>query len=218
VSFAAPEDFANDTIVFSTGTLSGYFIRMIFVSATDTTGAPFTPGIIYGSGGSPVSITTSTGTVPSGLNPNTLAKIPGAYFLKYAGGNRFINYFLTPERTGLSPAYTNLPRLEAFTSNSIQRTTLRDPGVGIDPVRYDYRYKAPTQPPSVAVIPEFNTAFIAYCNLVLEQKYAGPWSQVDVYPSGSTFGPLVAQVNTDPLIVGPISVDAPASPRAQWAC
>lgn len=211
LSFAAPADIASDTITFSTGALSGYFFRLIFVSATDTTGAPFTAGIVYGNAGFESRIIWNSDAVEAAVNPASRPQLPGAWFLKYAGGNRFVSAFLTPERTGLSPAYTNLPRLEVFTSDSIQRTTLRDSGVGIDPARYDYRYKSPTQPPSVAVIPEFNTAFIAYCNLVLEQKYAGPWSQVDTYPSGSTFGPLVATVNTDPLIVGPTSTSNPAS-------
>lgn len=209
VSFAGPEDLKSDTLDLGAiyGTETGYWFRLILVSATNTTGAPFTAGIVLDN----ITLTWVVDVPPSALNPTTTCKFPGAYFLKYAGGNRFLNYFLTPERTGLSPAYTNAPRLEAFTSDSIQRTTLLDPGASTEPARYDYRYKAPTQPPSVAVIPEFNTAFVAYCNLVLEQKYAGPWSQTDVYPSGSASGPLVAQVNTDPLIVGPISTSNPAS-------
>lgn len=212
LSFAAPVDTKFDTITFSTGALSGYFFRLIFVSATDTTGAPMTAGIVYGNGVTPSTVTQVEQIPSTGLNPSTTAVVPGAWFIKYSGGNRFVNYFQTPQRSGGSPAYTDAPRLEVFTSDSIQRTTLLDQGVGTEPARYDSRYKTPEMPPTIAVIPEFNTAFIAYCNLVLEQKYAGPWSQLDTYSSGSTFGPLVAQVNTDPNIVGTLSVSNPSAP------
>lgn len=58
---------------------------------------------------------------------------------------------------------------------------------------FDYAAAPPLAvPATVAVIPEFNTAYIAQSNVV----YECPYNQT----------PLIAQVNSDPLIVGPTNI------------
>lgn len=222
LSMALPADMVSATKTFQTGSYTGYFFRIIITSATDTTGSPFTAGVIYGrlAGGLAVFLSYTSIHVPSALNGASRTTNPGTFYTKFAGGNQVVTLWITPQTTATD--YTGYPKLILSVAPSLTRNNVPPVGwtgsIDTPTQRYDLRYKALSAPPSVAVIPEFNTSFIAYCNLVFEIPYYGlnPWYQTDVYVSGGVptniIGPKVAAVNADPLIVGPISVANPAVP------
>lgn len=205
VNAAFPANFASTTLTFTgLGSFTGFFIRAWVRSATDLTGVPFTAATTI-SVVAPVFISNK---LTNQLNSNSAVYSAGAYLLKYASGNRVVTIGQLPQTTG--GLFSNLPAIQLNVQNSLALTSGISTGL-----KYSPDYGRVRCPPTVAVIPEFNTAFIAFANTVFEVPYAGPYTQTDTYvtPSaGTATGPLVAQVNSDPLVVGPISISNPFVP------
>lgn len=205
VALVMPADLAITTKTFTTGNLTGYFIRLIFVSAGTTAGLPFTNNVEYG----------SAGNLPAGILQATdpVATLAG-YFFKYNQGNLVVVLAQRPKSTGSTPDYLNWPFVNTIVGSRLGINPVAGFNATITGRKYDNSYINPSAPPSATVVPEFNTAFVAYAHTVFEFPFAGPYTQSDPYPGTGTLttGPLTAVVNTNPLVVGPISVANPAVP------
>lgn len=200
-----PANLQATTLTFpGVGDLTGHFFRAWVRSATDLTGSPFTAGTAISS----TVLVRADRTRSNQVNTAAVIYTAGAYLLKYASGNLVVSLGQLPGvNGGLSQ---NLPNIQLNVQGSLDLSSLLS---GTN--RYSPDYGVVKVPPATAVLPEFNTAFVAFANTVFEVPYAGPYTQTDTYviPSAATLtGPLTATTNTDPLIVGPISISNPAVP------
>ncbi len=201
-----PTNVTSTTLTFNNGvgSLTGYFVRYFVRSATSSTAFPAFTANCVGN----IDVVYTDDHFSSQTNTSAKIKFPGSYFLKYNAGNLVVQTATAPQTAG--GGFSQLPQLRIHYGN-----TLEVPSILARGVKYNTRYGAPNLPPTVAVVPEFNTAFLAFANTVFEVPYAGPYTQTDSYTlptAGTATGPLVAAVNIDPLIVGPISVTNPAVP------
>ncbi len=207
LSFAAPTDLTSTTLNFSsTGNLTGYFFRIHICSATNTTGAPFLAGTQFPNQWSVAhSVDVGIGQLNPQLRPVTL----GAYFAKFNSGNLTIPVKTRPQYT--PGTYGNYRDRALFTVEySATGLTTQYDNANVAQI-FDNKFNTASLPPVFTVIPEFNTSFLAYQNTVYEIPYLS--AKTEAYPDqGGILGPLTAKVNTDPLIVGPLSVSNPTVP------
>lgn len=140
------------------------------------------------------------------LNTSAIGFVPtfaGAASIQFASGRRIISLFKAPPLDGGpdQPSVWFSKSNGVSVSSSIANTLFFSQGL--------YGLKIP---PTFAVIPEFNQAYVAFNNIIYSFTYAGnDFSSAMLSPI--TYNKQdIATVNTDPLIVGPISTDAPASP------
>lgn len=188
-----------------------------------------------------------TPATPSNPNTPPLTNYIGAYRLNYSIGTKVLSIsHISPTYTRIGPTPGVLHPVDAFftfgTLDSFSYVPQRDyggyptsPATGLSP-QFSFDYKNDSSlplPPTVAVIPEFNTAFVALNNKVTEHSFSGATGVATPNPAYSAVagsivgGPnggitwaglatyqkvIEAPVNTDPNIVGAVSIANPAVP------
>lgn len=167
-----------------------------------------------------------------------LVRFNGFFRAQYAVGTKYLGVASTGVTTTVQLPSTILATGTPYTSyietDRLYLESYFQPpqtsSIPTSPQNTNYSFNFTNQfsgyPPTLAVIPEFNTAFIAFNHVVTEHPYYGPYGTTTANPyfngaasynagpsRGATYQQVKrAQVNTDPNIVGSLSVSNPSVP------